>query len=164
MRSPEPIRVLFVCTGNSGRSQIAEGLLRQLAPDFEVRSAGTDPRRVSPFAVTALAEVGIDWHSARSKSIERFLDERFDYVITVCDRARETCPVFPGSENTLHWGMNDPAEVEGSAEERLAAYRRTRAELQLRLPPFVELARAVPDRMRLLRSETPIRPATDVNR
>jgi arsenate reductase len=149
-----PIRVLFVCTGNSGRSQIAEALLRRMAPEFEVRSAGTLPRRVSPKAVAVLAEVGIDWHTARSKSIEWFLDEHFDYVITVCDRARETCPVFPGSENTLHWGLDDPADVQGSDDERLAAYRRTREELEVRLPPFVELARTGAERMRRRRSET----------
>jgi len=144
----KPIRVLFVCTGNSGRSQIAEALLRRLASEFEVRSAGTHPRAVSPYAVEVLAEAGIDWRVARSKTIERFLDEHFDYVITVCDRARETCPVFPGSENTLHWGLDDPAEVEGTAEVRLAAYRRTRDELGVRLPPFVELARAGAGRAR----------------
>jgi len=146
------VRVLFVCTGNSGRSQIAEALLRRLAPGFEVRSAGTHPRAVSPWAVDVLAEVGIDWHAARSKSIERFMGEQFDYVITVCDRARETCPVFPGSENTLHWGLDNPAEVEGTDDERLAAYRRTRDELGVRLPPFVELARAGAGRTRPRRS------------
>ena len=137
-----PIRVLFVCTGNSARSQIAEALLAQLGgADFDVHSAGTHPRGVNPFAVKILAEAGVDWRGASSKSIERFLDQRFEYVVTVCDRARETCPVFPGSENTLHWGLDDPAEMEGTDEEKVAAFRRTRQELSLRLRPFVEIAR-----------------------
>jgi len=138
----EPIRVLFVCTGNSARSQIAEALLNRFGgDDFEVESAGTQPRGVNPLAIAVLAENGIAWHHARSKSINEFLDRRFDYVITVCDRARESCPVFPGSVNSLHWGLDDPAEVEGSDEERLAAFRRTENELTLRLRPFVEIAR-----------------------
>jgi arsenate reductase len=137
-----PIRVLFVCTGNSGRSQIAEALLSHLGGRaFEVRSAGTTPRSVSPHVAVVLAERGIDWAGARSKSIDRFLGQRFDYVITVCDRARETCPVFPGSENTLHWGLDDPAQAPGTAAQRRDAYRRTRDELVLRLRPFVEIAR-----------------------
>ena len=137
-----PIRVLFVCTGNSARSQIAEALLRQFGrAEFEVHSAGTHPRAVNPFAIEVLAESGIDWRHAESKSIDRFLDQQFDYVITVCDRARETCPVFPGSENTLHWGLDDPAEVEGTDDEKRAAFAQTRQELSLRLRPFVEIAR-----------------------
>ena len=136
-----PIRVLFVCTGNSARSQIAEALLEHYGgPDFEVESAGTDPRGVNPLAITTLAEHKLDWSAARSKSVTEFLGQSFDYVITVCDRARQTCPVFPGSENTLHWGLDDPAEVEGSDAERLEAFRRTAMELTLRLRPFIEIA------------------------
>jgi protein-tyrosine-phosphatase len=109
---PDPIRVLFVCTHNSARSQIAEALLgRHGGPDFEVHSAGTEATRVNPYAIRVLAESGIDWSQARSKVIGEFLDQRFDYVITVCDRARETCPFFPGSTNTLHWGLDDPSDV-----------------------------------------------------
>ena len=137
----DSIRVLFVCTHNSARSQIAEALLGQFGgTDFEARSAGTEATRVNPFAVKALAELGIDWSGARSKVITEFLDQRFEYVITVCDRARETCPVFPGSENTLHWGLDDPSEVTGTDEVRLAAFRRTAVELATRLRPFVEVA------------------------
>jgi len=136
-----PIRVLFVCTHNSARSQIAEALLRDHGGiDFEVFSAGTEVTQVNPYAVRVLADLGIDWSGARSKSIAEFLDQRFDYVITVCDRARETCPVFPGSENTLHWGLDDPSEVEGSDSERLAAFRRTELEVSTRLRPFTEVA------------------------
>ena len=138
----QPIRVLFVCTGNSARSQIAEALLRRIGgAEFDVASAGTEPRGVNPYAIRALAESGIDWSAARSKSVNEFLDEPFDYVVTVCDRARETCPIFPGRYNALHWGLDDPAEVEGPEEERLRAFRRTSLELVGRIRPFVELAR-----------------------
>ena len=138
----QPIRVLFVCTGNSARSQIGQALLAHLGgPDFAVESAGTEPKGVNPYAVRVLAEVGIDWANAESKALAPFLEQPFDYVITVCDRARQACPVFPGSTNSLHWGLEDPAEVEGSDEEKLAAFRRTRQELTQRLRPFIEIAR-----------------------
>ena len=146
-RTPEeamsaPIRVLFVCTGNSARSQLAEALLGDFGgADFAAFSAGTNPGVVNPFAVQALAEIGIDWSGARSKSVTEFLVRPFDYVVTVCDRARQTCPVFPGNHNTLHWGLDDPAEVEGTDAEKLEAFRRTRTEVATRLRPFVELAR-----------------------
>ena len=114
----DPIRVLFVCTHNSARSQIAEALLQWYGgEDFEVQSAGTEVSRVNPYAIRVLDEIGIDWSTARSKSITEFLDQEFDYVITVCDRARATCPVFPGSSNTLHWSLDDPSEVEGDDEQ-----------------------------------------------
>ena len=138
----QPIRVLFVCTGNSARSQIGQALLEHLGgDDFAVESAGTEPKGVNPFAVQVLAEVGIDWSRAESKPLAPFLDQPFDYVITVCDRARQACPVFPGSGNSLHWGLEDPAEVEGTDEEKLEAFRRTRLELTQRLRPFIEIAR-----------------------
>jgi arsenate reductase len=139
--SDAPISVLFVCTHNSARSQIAEALLgRYGGSDFEAHSAGTEVTRVNPYAVRVLAEAGIDWSGARSKAITEFLDRRFDYVITVCDRARETCPVFPGSSNTLHWGLDDPSETDGTDEEKLAAFRRTETEIAARLRPFIEVA------------------------
>ncbi len=139
--SDRPIRVLFVCTHNSARSQIAEALLREYGGTaFEVFSAGTEVSQVNPYAVRVLADHGIDWSGARSKPITEFLDQRFDYVITVCDRARQTCPVFPGSENTLHWGLDDPSEVEGSEAEKLAGFRRTELDISTRLRPFIEVA------------------------
>ena len=145
----DPIRVLFVCTHNSARSQIAEALLKRYGgDDFEVFSAGTEVSRVNPHAIRVLGEAGIDWSGARSKSIVEFLDQTFDYVITVCDRARATCPVFPGSSNTLHWGLDDPSEVEGSDEERLEAFRRTETEVSARLRPFIEVALRAADRPR----------------
>ena len=138
----DQIRVLFVCTGNSARSQIAEALLRDFGgADFEVFSAGTNPKGVNPYSVRVLSEIGLDWSDARSKSVTEFIGQPFDYVITVCDRARQTCPVFPGDHNSLHWGLDDPAEVEGTDGEKLEAFRRTRTEVSIRLRPFVELAR-----------------------
>ena len=139
--SDAPIRVLFVCTGNSARSQIAEATLGRIGgPDFEVHSAGTEPKGVNPYTLRVLEEAGIDWSGARSKSVDEFAGQAFDYVITVCDRARQICPVFPGSYNALHWGLEDPAEVEGSDAEKLAAFKRTYVELHQRLRPFVEVA------------------------
>jgi len=136
-----PIRVLFVCTHNSARSQLAEALLGRLGgDDFEVHSAGTEAARVNPYAIRVLAEQGIDWTGATSKTIDGFLGQRFDHVITVCDRARETCPYFPGSTSTLHWGLDDPSDVGGTDEERLEAFRRTAAEIAERLGPFIEVA------------------------
>ena len=130
-------RVLFVCTGNSCRSQMAEGFLRELAGNrFEVESAGTDPTRVNPLAIRVMAEVGIDITEQRSKSVDEMTGERFDYVITVCDRAREACPVFPGRANRLHWGFDDPAEAEGSEQEQLAVFRRTRDEIAASINDF----------------------------
>ena len=140
--SDQPIRVLFVCTGNSARSQIAEALLRQYGgDDFAAFSAGTEPKGVNPYTVRVLSEVGLDWSAARAKSVREYLGEPFDYVITVCDRARQTCPVFPGDHNSLHWGLDDTAEVVGADDERLAAFRRTQMEVSVRLRPFIELAR-----------------------
>jgi arsenate reductase len=140
--SPGPIRVLFVCSGNSARSQIAEALLREIGgADFAACSAGTEPKSVNPYTLRVLDEIGLDWSAARSKSVKEFLGQPFDYVVTVCDRARQTCPVFPGEHNTMHWGLEDPADVEGNDAEKLEAFRRTRTEIAVRLRPFVELAR-----------------------
>ncbi len=136
-----PIRVLFVCTGNSARSQIAEALLAHHGgKDFAVHSAGTEPKGVNPYTIRVLAEGGIDWSTAESKSTGEFLGDAFDYVITVCDRARQSCPVFPGAHESLHWGLADPADVQGTDAEKLEAFRRTRTEVTKRLLPFIELA------------------------
>jgi len=138
-----PMRVLFVCTHNSARSQLAEALLQRVGgSDFEVQSAGTNATRVNPMAIRVLAERGIDWSNARSKSIGEFLDRPFDYVVTVCDDARDSCPVFPGARRTLHWNLEDPSEVEGTDDEKLGAFRRTADEITGRLAPFAEEARS----------------------
>ncbi|HTK45393.1 MAG TPA: arsenate reductase ArsC [Patescibacteria group bacterium] len=140
-----PIRVIFVCTGNSARSQMAEALLRRDGgPAFEVVSAGVSPRGVHPMTITALGKVGIDISGARSKSVGEFLGQRFDYVITVCDRARATCPVFPGGSTTLHWGVDDPAEAIGTDAERQAAFDRALKELALRIQTFLPLVTGGP--------------------
>ena len=120
-------RVLFLCTHNSARSQMAEGWLRHLAGDrFEVHSAGTQATRVQPLAIEAMREVGVDISGQESKTLDRYLGERWDYVITVCDRAREACPFFPGAARRLHWSIPDPSQAGGSQQERMGAYRLAR--------------------------------------
>jgi arsenate reductase len=137
-----PIRVLFVCTGNSARSQMAEAILGRVGrQDFDVRSAGTHPGGVNPLTIRALAEIGIDWSGARSKSVVEYLDHTFDYVITVCDQAREACPVFPGDHESIHWGFDDPAAAPGTDDQRLAVFRRVMGEISTRIKPFAEVAR-----------------------
>ena len=139
---PAAISVLFVCNGNSARSQIAEALLARFGgPDFDAHSAGTRPRRVHPLAVRALAEVGIDWHAARAKPVTDLLDRNFEYVITLSNSAREECPTLSGPHSSLHWHLEDPSTIEGSEERRLEAFRATRTELTTRLRPFIEIAR-----------------------
>src|SRR5262245_24826320 len=139
------IRVLFLCTHNSARSQMAEGLLRHLAGDrFEVASAGTEARGVHPLATRAMAEIGIDLRGQTSKTFNRFLGERWDYVITVCDSANEACPVFPAKTTRLHWGFDDPSAANGTDEERLAVFRRVRDEIKTRLESWLNDIRAVP--------------------
>lgn len=127
-------RVLFICTHNSARSQMAEGLLRQLGNDhFEAFSAGTEATFVRPLAIKAMAELGIDISKQQSKTLERYLDEPFDDVITVCDTAAETCPIFPGAAHRRHWSFEDPSKAIGSENEQLAVYRRVRDELRSRI-------------------------------
>jgi arsenate reductase (thioredoxin) len=147
-RRTTPIRVIFVCGGNSARSQMAEAILRREGGgDFEVYSAGVWPKDdVHPMTIQVLKEIGIDISDARSKSVTEFLDQRFDYVVTVCDRARESCPVFPGAEESMHWGLDDPAEATGTEAQRLAVFRRVMTEIGVRMRTFIELARrAHPD-------------------
>jgi arsenate reductase len=147
-RRAKPIRVIFVCGGNSARSQMAEAILRREGgADFEVYSAGVWPKDdVHPMTIHVLAEIGIDISDARSKSVTEFLDQPFDYVVTVCDRARESCPVFPGGEESMHWGLDDPAEATGTEGQRLAVFRRVMTEIAVRMRTFIELARrAHPD-------------------
>jgi arsenate reductase len=139
-------RVLFVCTHNSARSQKAEALLRVMGgEEFEPFSAGTEPGKLRPEAIAVMAEVRIDISGQESKPLDRFLQQPFDWVITVCDNARENCPVFPGVERTAHWGVDDPAEVEGGEARRLEAFRRARDDLRNRLRLFITTA-SRPDR------------------
>ena len=137
------MRVLILCTGNSARSQMAEGLLRHDAGDsFEVFSAGTKPTAVRPEAIAVMRELGIDISSHHSKSVDEFVGKDFNYVITVCDNAKESCPVFPANTYRIHWSIEDPAAVQGSKEERLAAFQRARDELRSRLCDFAEANRS----------------------
>ncbi|RME43594.1 MAG: arsenate reductase ArsC [Chloroflexi bacterium] len=137
-------RVLVLCTGNSCRSQMAEGLIRHLGGDrFEVYSAGSNPAGyVHPLAVQVMAEIGIDISRHRSKHMNQFIDEPFDYVITVCDAAAEACPVFPGPAQRLHWPFDDPAKAEGSEGQRLAVFRRVRDEIRDQVEAFVARQKA----------------------
>lgn len=140
MTVAQPVRVLFLCTHNSARSQMAEGALRQLGGErFEVFSAGTEPAGVNPLAIRVMREVGIDIAGQRSKGMGEFLGRHFDYVITVCDQANESCPVLPGDPQRIHWSFPDPSAVQGSAAERLAAFERTQRELTLRLRTWIQL-------------------------
>lgn len=130
--------VLFLCTGNSCRSQMAEGWLRDLGgPAFEAASAGTDPVGLSADAVRVMAERGVDLSGQRSKHVDALRTRHFDYVITVCDRARETCPVLPGAGTTLHWSFDDPAAAGGPPDERDAVFRRVRDEIRACVERFL---------------------------
>lgn len=131
-------RVLFLCTHNSARSQMAEGWLRRLGGDqYEVASAGTEATHVRPLALRAMAEVGIDIARHESKTLDRFLAEPWDFVITVCDQANDACPVFPGGKQRLHWPFPDPSKATGSDEEQLAVYQQVRDAIRARLEAFV---------------------------
>ena len=127
-------RVLFLCTGNSARSQMAEGFLRHMAGDrFEVFSAGVKPTQVNPLAIKVMAEAGVDISKHRSKSAMEFIGQQFDYIITVCDNAKQTCPVFPGKHEKIHWDLEDPAEAQGSEEERIGVFRKIRDEIRKKI-------------------------------
>jgi arsenate reductase len=131
-------RVLILCTGNSARSQMAEGLLRHDGGErFAAFSAGTKPSHVRTEAIAAMRELGIDISHHRSKSVDEMIEQQFDYVITVCDNARESCPVFPQQTERLHWSFEDPATAAGDAAARLAVFRRVRNEIRARLRQFI---------------------------
>jgi arsenate reductase (thioredoxin) len=131
-------RVLILCTGNSARSQMAEGLLRHLAGDrFEVFSAGTSPSQLRAEAIAVMDEIGIDISGQHAKSVDEFSGQQFDYVLTVCENANASCPVFPGLARRLHWPFDDPASVQGSEEERKAAFRKIRDQIGERLTDFI---------------------------
>lgn len=127
-------RVLFICTHNSARSQMAEGLLRSLAGDrFDAFSAGTEATEIRPLAIRAMNELGIDITGQHSKTVSRYLNEPFDMVITVCDAADEACPIFPGAVQRRHWSFEDPSKATGSEAEQLTVYRRIRDEIRERI-------------------------------
>jgi arsenate reductase (thioredoxin) len=129
MPSGKP-KVLFLCTGNSARSQMAEGYLRAAAGDqFEPLSAGIEPKGLNPLAVEAMQEIGIDISHQKSKDVVSFLGQSIPYIVTVCDNARERCPIFPRTYKFLHWSFDDPAAPAGSHDEKLAVFRRVRDEI-----------------------------------
>jgi arsenate reductase len=135
-------RVLILCTGNSARSQMAEGLLRHDAGDrFEAFSAGTKPSQVRPEAITVMRELGIDISQQRSKGVEEFANQQFDCVLTVCDNAKESCPIFPGKGARMHHNFEDPAVLVGSPEERLALFRQVRDGIRAALPALLHYDR-----------------------
>jgi len=149
-----PIRVLFLCTGNSARSQMAEALLNtKAAGRLVAESAGSRPAaQVNPLAVQALAQIGIDWRGHSPRGVDASSDQRWDLVITVCDRARESCPILPGHPIYAHWGMDDPAEVTGTDEEKLRAFVSARILLARRIDllldiPTEKLERQAPERV-----------------
>jgi len=133
------MRIIILCTGNSCRSQMAEAFIKNMRPDWDVYSAGTNPSpQVHPKAVQVMAEVGIDLSNAYPKNVDQFLDQTFNYVITVCDNAKETCPVFMGKvREQVHIGFEDPAEATGTEEEVLSVFRRIRDEIKQRFQEFV---------------------------
>ena len=129
-----PLRILFLCTHNSARSQMAEAILRELGGGrVEAASAGTEVTRVHPLAVREMAERGIDIGAQRSKHLNELIGEKLDYVITVCDNAGESCPVFPGGPERIHWSIPDPSAVEGTEEIRAAAFKRAADDLTTRI-------------------------------
>jgi arsenate reductase len=136
-------RVLFLCTHNSARSQMAEGFLHHLAGDrFEVASAGTEATRVHPLAIRAMREVGIDISAHRSKTVDAFQGDPWDYVITVCDSANERCPLLPGRTTRLHWSFEDPSQATGSEARRLEIFRRVRDQIQGRVREWLAASSA----------------------
>ena len=136
----QPLRVLFLCTGNSCRSQMAEGLTRHLSGgQVQSFSAGTDPKPVHPLAIRAMADAGIDISHQSSKHLNTFLKERFDYVITVCDRAKEGCPIWPGVKAQIHWSIDDPAAAEGTEDARMRAFVTARNTIAQRIRLFLNV-------------------------
>jgi arsenate reductase len=135
-------KVLFLCTGNSARSQMAEAFLRQEAGEqFEALSAGIEPRGLHPLAVKVMREIGIDISQQRSKDVREFMGMLIPYVITVCDSARRDCPIFPATYKYMHWSIQDPAAVQGTNEQKLAMFRSVRDEIASRVEFFVENAK-----------------------
>jgi len=132
-------KVLFLCTGNSCRSQMAEGWLRNLAGDrFDVVSAGTQPVGLNPYAVTVMQEVNVDISNHVSEPVDPYLEQQFDYVITVCDQAQEACPNFPKASTMLHWSFEDPVKAKGTYEQQMSVFRKIRDEIADRIREFVK--------------------------
>jgi arsenate reductase len=132
------MKILFLCTGNSCRSQMAEGFLKNYRKDWYVESAGISPKGLNPLAVKVMKEINIDISKQESKGVEDFVKTSFDYVITVCDNAKESCPIFPGKTKLIHWNLTDPAEAEGTPEEKLFVFRQVRDEIKEKILESIE--------------------------
>lgn len=131
-------RVLFLCTGNSSRSQMAEGFLRSWAGNkYDVQSAGISPSSLNPLAMRAMQEIGVDISKQKSKSVELFLKQEFDYIITVCDQAKESCPNFPGETKKIHWSFKDPAIASGDEDEKMKVFRKVRDQIAEKIKGFI---------------------------
>ena len=137
MQEKELKKILVKCTGNSARSQMAEGFFKHYRKDWKTCSAGTEPKGLNPLAEEAMSEKGIDISYYKSKHIDLFIDRTFDYVITVCDKAKESCPVFPGETEYIHWSFEDPAAATGTDEEKLEAFRKIRDQIQAKILAFI---------------------------
>lgn len=131
-------KVIVICTGNSARSQIAEGFFKKYKSSWEVKSAGINPKGLNPMAIMVMLERSIDISGQKSKGIENFLEEDFDYVITVCNNARESCPFFPGKAKRIHWDLEDPAETAGNSNQKLAVFRKVRDEIEDKVKEFIK--------------------------
>jgi arsenate reductase len=132
------MKILFLCTGNSCRSQMAEGFLKNYRKDWYVESAGISPEGLNPLAVKVMKEINIDISKQESKGVEDFIKTSFDYVTTVCDNAKESCPIFPGKTKLIHWNLTDPAEAEGTPEEKLFVFRQVRDEIKEKILESIE--------------------------
>ncbi|MEI9476647.1 MAG: arsenate reductase ArsC [Deltaproteobacteria bacterium] len=135
----EAKKILFICTGNSIRSQMAEGFMKALGgEDWNVQSAGVLPSYVHPLAVRVMMEIGIDISDQKSKSVDKFVNEAFDIIITLCDNAAASCPTFPGQGKRLHWPIEDPVGAMGSTEERLVLFRKARDQIKKKIEDFLK--------------------------
>jgi len=132
------MKILIICTGNSCRSQIAEGFFKHYKKDWEIYSAGISPKGLNPYAIDVMLEKGIDISNQTSDSIDIYISNEFDYVITVCDRAKETCPVFLNAKTSLHWGFMDPADAVGTYEERINKFREVRDQIEEKITQFLK--------------------------
>ncbi len=136
--SNEKKKILILCTGNSCRSQMAEGFFKKYKKEWMVKSAGISPIGLNPLAVDVMSEKGIDISGQKSKDVRNFLDENFDYVITVCGNAREVCPVFPGKYESIHWDIEDPVQAGGTMEEKLDKFRKVRDKINRHILDFLK--------------------------
>ena len=130
--------ILIICTGNSCRSQIAEGFFKHYKKDWEIYSAGISPKGLNPLAIDIMLEKGIDISNQTSDGIDKYINNEFDYVITVCDKAKETCPIFPNAKKSLHWSFADPADTARTYEERINKFREVRDQIEEKIIQFLE--------------------------